>query len=205
MTAIKTMLFLAFMKEISIVTTNELKFKVAKKMAELYDVEVVSKKIETPEIQSVSVKEVAEYSAKYAAEYLGKPAIVTDTGLNIKALNGFPGPFVKYINEWFTSQDYLNLMKGKTNREVEWHETVAYCEPGQDPISATSIGTGKLAEKAEGSMPRKVIQEIFVSDATGKIGATLTQEEHVQAWTSHGGAWEELFAKLEQLGKIEKK
>ena len=141
------------MKTIYLITTNKDKFAIAKEKATPYLVSVKQKKMETPEIQSREVKEVAEFSAEYAANLLQMPVIVTDAGLSIKALKGFPGPFVKYTNQWFSASDYLQLMKGKKNRRVEWVEVISFCEPGKKPKSFASTSKGKLALKSSGSCP----------------------------------------------------
>ena len=97
------------MKTIVFVTGNPYKFEVAQKSFENSDINIVQQEIETPEIQSTDVKEIASYSAKWAAEKLGKPVVLTDAGYYIKTLNGFPGPFIKYINKWLTAEDVLKL------------------------------------------------------------------------------------------------
>jgi len=55
-----------------------------------------------------------------------QPVVVTDTYWNIPALNGFPGPFMKFVAGWFTSEDFLNLMKDKTDRRVSFTESITY-------------------------------------------------------------------------------
>lgn len=62
------------------VTGNEIKFNVASKTFKNTGITLLQKKLETPEIQSKSVQEVAKYSASWASEKLGKPVIVTDAG-----------------------------------------------------------------------------------------------------------------------------
>ena len=55
------------------VTGNELKVKLAKSIFEKRGVEVIQEDVDTPEIQSLDCKEVAEYSARYASYLLNKP------------------------------------------------------------------------------------------------------------------------------------
>jgi len=100
------------------VTGNSVKFDVALKTFTDTGVVLLQKKLDTPEIQSKSVQEVAMYSARWASKELNRPVIVTDAGFYIEALKGFPGPFIKFVNEWFSADDYINLMKDKTNRTI---------------------------------------------------------------------------------------
>ena len=85
-------------KEIIMVTGNAGKYKIAKDIFIEKGLNLIQEKIETPEIQSYNVEDVSAYSALYAAKELNKPVIKSDVGYFIPALNGFPGPFVKYIN-----------------------------------------------------------------------------------------------------------
>lgn len=193
------------MKEIYFVTTNPVKFAVGAKKAEPFAIEFIQKKLETPEIQSMDVQEVAEYSARFAADQLQAPVIATDSGLHINALNGFPGPFIKYTNKWFSSQDYLNLMKDKEDRSILWLEAISYCEPGKAPITFMNKAKGSLSTTAYGDMPGRVIQEIFIPEGKDKVGALLSEEELLAFWDQQVIAWDELFAHLEQEQKIKKK
>ena len=58
------------------VTGNDLKMKLAKSIFEKEGVEVIQEDIETPEIQSLDCKEIADYSSKYACNLLNKPNIL---------------------------------------------------------------------------------------------------------------------------------
>jgi len=54
-------------------------------------------KIDLDEIQSADPKVVIEQKVKQAYEIIGKPVLVEDTSLSFTALNGLPGPFVKFF------------------------------------------------------------------------------------------------------------
>lgn len=53
--------------------------------------------IDLPELQSLDLVEVVEGKAREAWRRLGRPVVVEDTGLFLDALNGFPGPLVKWL------------------------------------------------------------------------------------------------------------
>lgn len=107
------------MQQIVINTGNTTKFEIAKSVLSEYNVVPVQQKIETPEIQSVSNKEICEYSARYAYTIIQQPVVVTDVGYYISALNGFPGPYVKYINKWLTADHILRMLEGVSDRHVD--------------------------------------------------------------------------------------
>lgn len=193
------------MKTIYLVSTNPVKLEIAQSYAIPYQVTLELVDMETPEIQSMSVNEIAEYSAVYAAEKLQKPVLTTDAGLFIKALNGFPGPFIKYSNHFFTSENYLDLMKGKSDRSAEWIEGLAYCEPGRDPISVQNKVKATIAKHAEGNAPGRDIQEVLILEGKEKVGAITPEQELTDFWVEHVTAWKELFSELEKQNYIQSK
>lgn len=182
------------MKTIIVVTSNPYKFQIAQKVLESKGLKVIQEKLETPEIQSIDAAEIASFSAKWAAGKLGKPVALSDAGYYIEALNGFPGPFIKYINIWLTSQDLLKLMQGKKNRKVVIKACLAYCEPGKEPITFSSEIGGTISEKAvktdkEGSTP---INEIFIPEGYSKVETEIPRKEMVKFWAKTETYWGKL-------------
>jgi non-canonical purine NTP pyrophosphatase (RdgB/HAM1 family) len=59
--------------------------------------EVETEVLDLPEIQSADYLEVARAKADEAWRRLGRPLIVEEAGLDLAALNGFPGPLVKWM------------------------------------------------------------------------------------------------------------
>lgn len=182
------------MKTITFVTGNSYKFEVAKKVLEAGGINLEQEKLETPEIQSVDVVEIASYSAKWACEKLGKPVALTDVGWYIEALNGFPGPFIKYINQWLTADDLIKLMEGRGNRKIMIRGCLAYCEPGKESITFVSEDYGTVAEKSvktskAGAMS---IDEVFIPDGYDKVSSEISREEMVKYWSKTESYWNKL-------------
>jgi XTP/dITP diphosphohydrolase len=59
--------------------------------------EVATEVLDLPEIQSTDYLEIARAKADEAWRRLGRPLIVEEAGLDLAALNGFPGPLVKWM------------------------------------------------------------------------------------------------------------
>lgn len=78
------------------------------------------------EIQSESFEEIIKQKAKDAYSLLQQPLFVSDHSWSITALHGFPAGYMKSINHWFTPQDFLNLMRDKTNREAILTESICF-------------------------------------------------------------------------------
>lgn len=139
------------MKKVTMVTGNLGKWKVASKIFEKYNVELFHEKINTPEIQSHDVEEVSKYSAEYAAQKLNKPVIKSDVGYYIEALNGFPGPFLRYINDYLTSEEILKLMDGKENRVILLKECLTFATPSGLIKQFVNIEKATISKKAMGT------------------------------------------------------
>jgi non-canonical purine NTP pyrophosphatase (RdgB/HAM1 family) len=58
---------------------------------------VEARDVHLPEIQSLDLLEVLRAKAREAFRRLGEPLVVEETGLYLGALNGFPGPLVKWM------------------------------------------------------------------------------------------------------------
>jgi XTP/dITP diphosphohydrolase len=78
-----------------------------------------------PEIQG-ELTDVACYGAKYAAKKLGKPVIVEDAGLFIKALEWFPGTYSSYVQSTLGNEGILKLMKNVHDRYAEFRSVIGF-------------------------------------------------------------------------------
>jgi len=137
-------------KEVTFVTGNQGKWEIARDIFKEYGVTLYQEKIETPEIQSLDVQEVASYSVSFAAEKYGKAVMKSDVGYYFNALNGFPGAFVKFINQSLTPDDILSMMRGKEDRSIILRECLAYAEPNKEPVLFISEEIGQIATEAIG-------------------------------------------------------
>lgn len=172
------------------VTRNELKFKVAVQSLQNSGISLERKSLNTPEIQSNRVEEIAEWSAVWASQHLNQPVVVMDSGYYIEALNGFPGPFIKFVNEWLSADDYLNLLQGKSNRRVIIRDCLAYCHPDEKPILFCQLHQGKLATDA-GRQNGTSIDQIFIPEGYSKPISEIPPDEILAYW-SNAAIWREL-------------
>jgi XTP/dITP diphosphohydrolase len=143
------------------VTGNAFKLAVAERALEGSGIVLVQKALDAPEIQSDSVEDVAIYAGEWACRQLGEPVVVTDGGFYIEALNGFPGPFVKFVNQWLTAQDLLDLVRGKDERRIVARDCLAYCRPGEKPVTFSGSYPGGLAT-VPGEGNGRPIERVFI-------------------------------------------
>jgi XTP/dITP diphosphohydrolase len=169
-------------------TGNKYKFAAAKKALADLDLELVQKDVETPEIQSTEVEDVALYSAKWAGKDLASPAFLTDAGIYFEAFDGFPGPFVKYTNKWFSAEGYLHLMEGKKNRSAISKDCLAFCQPGKDPKLFISSIKGTIAEKI-GRRGMTPIDDIFIPEGATAALSSMSDEEVLDFWAKNVTYW----------------
>ncbi len=168
-------------KKIYLVTGNVKKFEVAKYSLEKYDIDVEQLDIETPEIQSTSTEEVAKYSVKFATNMAGKPVLKGDVGFCIEALNGFPGPFVKYVNNWLTADKLVSMYINESNRKAKFIDALGYCEPGKEPVCFVTNSYGTLTDSPRGDNG-VMVDSLFIPDGYDKTLAELTHDEMLKYW-----------------------
>lgn len=171
------------------VTGNHRKVQFARVALSAYGIKVLQKKVNTPEIQDKEIHKVAEFSAKIAAEKLNKAVIKLDVGFEIEALNGFPGPFSKFINEWLSPKKILKLLEGEVNRKAKFVDVVAYCEPGKGPRSFIAETKGILSQNVSGNNGWG-LDKIFIPEGFDETLASLSDEKRLRVWNTDN--WRDL-------------
>jgi XTP/dITP diphosphohydrolase len=164
-------------------TENRFKFHVAQQALRDTNFVLEQNRLPVPEIQSNSVQEIAEFSAQWAGRQIDQRFIVTDSGFFIDALNGFPGPFIKYINQWFTVEDLLRLLHNKPYRHINVYDCLVYSYPGQAPVSFNGRYQGKLAT-TPGQSSGTPIERLFVPDGYTMPISEFSNEERVSYWSN---------------------
>ena len=183
------------MSILTILTTNPEKQRVAKAVFAQSNIAIEFVAFETPEIQAYTCEEVAIASAAFAYEKFLKPVAVTDAGYFIKALNGFPGPFLKYVNTMLSPEEIVRMMEGKSDRQIDLLETVVYMDDQRKPLVFTSTVRGTLALKPRGK--GRLFDQLFVPDGytqtAGELGMDKMSEIYVERFT-HWRRLEEFLA-----------
>ena len=101
------------MKNLTFITGNQNK---ADKLAEYLDLPINHQKLDLDEIQSLDVKKIVEHKVRQAYEILKTPVLVEDSSLSFEALNGLPGPFIKFFVDNIPYQDICDLLNGKSRK-----------------------------------------------------------------------------------------
>src|SRR4051812_20667131 len=131
------------MKEVVFATSSAIKHSVARDVLAHYDLTLLRQDLDVPEIQGEDGEVIARDKAEKAFQKLGKPVIITDDTWIIPGLNGFPGAYMKSMNEWLTPEDWLRLTDTLTDRRILLRQFAVY----QD----------------------KDIQKVFIGDVAGML------------------------------------
>lgn len=133
------------------VTKNINKFNEARRVLAEYSISVAMVRAKTLEIQDDEIERIAEISAINAVKETNLPLIVEDSGLFIKALNGFPGPYSSYVYRTIGIRGILRLLEGVEDRSAYFKSVVAFHDPGGETKCFQGIVYGKVAREARGS------------------------------------------------------
>lgn len=127
--------------------------------------------MEIDEIQSLDPSFVIRKKAEEAFKILKKPVIVDDVSVFIEALNGFPGPLIKYLREGIGNQGIVEILNSKNNRRVTIQNTIGYHDGKDVHIFLGEIkGTVSLDERGSDGWG---FDTIFVPEGEEKTLAEL--------------------------------
>lgn len=120
---------------------NDLKVKVSIAMLEA----------DYPEDKSEGTTEqVAREGARWCADKFNKEVLVSDVGLFIPILNGFPGVNTAFILKRIGIEGILKLMAGIPEREAHWTLSLAHAAPNGEATVFTARLSGSIAGEVKG-------------------------------------------------------
>ncbi|RVD88076.1 uncharacterized protein DFL_002274 [Arthrobotrys flagrans] len=100
--------------------------------------------LDLEEIQG-TIEEVSSAKCKKAAEALQGPVLTEDTCLCFNALNGLPGPYIKWFMQGIGHSGLNKLLAGFEDKSAEAVCTFAFSEgPGSEPLIFQGRTQGKI-------------------------------------------------------------
>lgn len=164
----------------------------AKYMADYFHMPVTQKRIELPEIQSLSLREVVTDKARRAFAEVGEPVLVEDVSVVFNALKGLPGPFIKWFDKTIGNEGMCRLLDGYDDRSAVTEVEFAYCDGKHVHIFSGKVH-GTIAEhpRGEGGFGW---DQIFIPDGQEKTRGEMEPLE----W--HNTGMRKIA--LEKLGKF---
>ncbi|KAJ3270648.1 hypothetical protein HDV01_007536 [Terramyces sp. JEL0728] len=94
--------------------------------------EITNQNIDLDEIQGTP-QEIAIYKCNLALKAINGPVLVEDSCLGYTAMNGLPGPYVKWFLKSLGPEGLYKLLDGFEDKRGFTLCTVAYAEPGMHP------------------------------------------------------------------------
>jgi inosine/xanthosine triphosphate pyrophosphatase family protein len=114
------------MPTILLATGNDRKLFEARLACDDFGLTVEQVILEIDEIQNHDPVKVTIHKVNEAFKQILKSVTVTDTSWNIPAFNGFPGAYMKDVAQWFSSDDFISIMKTKNDNRISFTESIAY-------------------------------------------------------------------------------
>ena len=155
------------------------------------DLEAVE--VDLPEIQSLDYLEVVRAKADEAWRRLGRPLVVEEAGLDLAALNGFPGPLVKWMLEAVGAEGMARTAHSLGDRRASARCFLLY-KDGDREVIAEGRTEGTLVLPPRGAHGFGW-DPVFLPEGSDLTFAELTGSEK-GAVSHRGKAWQELSGKL---------
>jgi non-canonical purine NTP pyrophosphatase (RdgB/HAM1 family) len=180
------------MSQLIFITGNQHKIRAAQHILHAFGATLESRKLDIPEIQSEDSEAIALDKAQKAFDIVQQPLIVNDDSWIIPGLRGFPGPYMKDINQWFTAEDFLRLTLPLKDRRVFLRQYVVYKDHDETHLIKVDIEGTLLTEiRGESENPNDQIisfNEQGLSNAEARAqGVSVIAHKHT-AWHELG-AW----------------
>ena len=156
-----------------------------------------AEEVDLPEIQSLDLHEVLRAKGAEAFRRLGHPVIVEETGLEIHAFGGFPGPLVKWMLETVGPEGIARLTAHEGDTRATARCAMLFTD-GERELIAEGSTAGHLVLPARG---RRGFgwDPVFQPDESEHTYGEMTPEEK-DAISHRGRAWRAFATLLADAG-----
>ena len=154
------------------ITGNKSKFDEAK--AILGDVRLEHFDVDLPEMQEIDARAVVKAKLEAALLHHEGPFIVDDVSVRCEALNGLPGPMIKWFLKSFSLEGIHGLLEKLGNTKIEVSLLIGYARDREDIHFFEGVVRGKIVEpRGEGFG----WDPIFLPEGLSKTYGEMSQEE----------------------------
>ena len=153
--------------------------------------------IDLPEIQSLDLHQVVQAKADEAWQRLQRPLVVEETGLELAAMNGFPGPLVKWMLQAVGPQGIARAAHALEESRVTARCLLLYVD-GSSRLTGEGATEGRLILEPEGDQGFGW-DPVFVADGETVSYAQLSGARKDQIG-HRGRAWRDLQRQLSPKG-----
>jgi non-canonical purine NTP pyrophosphatase (RdgB/HAM1 family) len=153
--------------------------------------------VDLPEVQSLDLEEVLRAKAETAFEALGRPLVVEEAGLELAAMNGFPGPLVRWMLEAMGAEGIARTAGALGDRRARAVCLLAWTD-GERLVVGRGETRGELVLPSRGANGFGW-DPVFQPEGESRTYGELTEDEK-DALGHRGKAWRDLLARLEAPG-----
>ncbi|NYZ76252.1 RdgB/HAM1 family non-canonical purine NTP pyrophosphatase [Candidatus Micrarchaeota archaeon] len=165
--------------KLTFITGNQHKFREAERILKEYNVIIGRKDINCEEIRSESCEEVALTCLRLLRRKVNKPFFVEDSGLFIKALDGFPGTLSSWVFKKIGNEGILKLLREEQIRDAYFLSAIAVWDGRKEKVLIGRVDgyiSRELRGKGFGYDP------IFIPAGSEK---TFGEDEKIKSLCSH--------------------
>lgn len=152
-----------------------------------------SEDIDLPEVQGLDLRQVVAAKADEARKHIEGPLVVEETGLELDAMNGFPGPLVKWMLQAIGPLGIARSAHALNNDRVTARCILLY-DDGNRRVLGEGATQGRLVLEPRGSEGFGW-DPIFVPDGKTATYAELSGAEK-DIFGHRGRAWRRLDSEL---------
>jgi XTP/dITP diphosphohydrolase len=174
------------------VTGNRMKLAEARRLS---GTELEGIDLELPEIQSLDLDEVLRAKGEAAQLRLGRPLLVDETALGLAALNGFPGPLIKWLLDSIGAEGTARLAEAQGDCRAQAQSGLLWTDGERTVVVVGAVDGILVPPRGEA---RFGWDTIFQPDGGDRTYAELAPDEK-DAISQRGQAWRKLIAELDRL------
>lgn len=179
------------MRSLIFATGNDEKFGIAVAACRPAGITISQRKLDIDEIQGEDSELIIRDKTRKAFAIVQAPVVVSDDSWSIPGLRGFPGPYMKSINHWFTMQDFLNLTRPLADRRIILVQLLAYGDgSGQHVIRREHTAT--LLPEARGHYGSALQKIVAMPGDTGLSIAEAYDRGAVHAERDAALCWQDM-------------
>lgn len=183
------------MSTILIATTNAEKIRTARAALKTFGWKVTQQELDISEIQHEVSEVIARDKAQKAFDLVKQPVVVNDDSWLIPGLNGWPGPYMKSMNHWFTPEDFLRLTAPLQDRRVILQQHIVYQDQRGQRYFTVEL-EGVLLPKVKGAFAKAPHTTIISMTPDGRSVAEVFSRGQAATFAQMPTAWHQLGAWL---------
>src|SRR5438270_7986447 len=132
-------------------TENPDKFREARSILDGQWIQIRQLRRAKVEVQDSSLEKIARFAVRAASVNRTGLLVVEDSGLFIKALKGFPGPFSSYVYKTIGLKGILSLMHDQRKRNAYFQTSIAVAAAKVPPRVFTGTVRGSVSKEIRGT------------------------------------------------------